>query len=177
MAFNRKDAEKALAQENRLPPGQVLTQKWPVLHVGNIPQFNPATAFHITQSRCEIVDDANVLNVQFADVGKANSERDDIARFGDQRRGFFGQVDFAFAMSSFFDTDGRLSSEGGISGRGLRCGCGNTKSCSSRRGHRFTNLNRDFLNTGAFKDAQAVDAASLHALINFAVQHHGLSSG
>ncbi|MCB0197308.1 MAG: sulfite oxidase-like oxidoreductase [Anaerolineae bacterium] len=43
MAFNRKDAEKALAQENRLPPGQVLTQKWPVLHVGNIPQFNPST--------------------------------------------------------------------------------------------------------------------------------------
>ncbi|MDH3676652.1 MAG: sulfite oxidase-like oxidoreductase [Anaerolineae bacterium] len=26
-----------------MPPGQSLTQKWPVLHVGSIPQFDPAT--------------------------------------------------------------------------------------------------------------------------------------
>lgn len=43
MAFDRKAAEKELTRANRLPPGQVLTQKWPVLHVGSIPQFNPAT--------------------------------------------------------------------------------------------------------------------------------------
>lgn len=27
----------------RLPPRQVLTQKWPVLHAGEVPPFNPAT--------------------------------------------------------------------------------------------------------------------------------------
>lgn len=27
----------------RLPPGQILTQKWPVLHYGTVPTFNPAT--------------------------------------------------------------------------------------------------------------------------------------
>ena len=43
MAFNRKEVEKEMALEHRLPPGQVLTQKWPVLHVGSIPSFNPTT--------------------------------------------------------------------------------------------------------------------------------------
>ena len=28
---------------NRLPPRQVLTRKWPVLHAGNVPPFDPAT--------------------------------------------------------------------------------------------------------------------------------------
>ncbi|MCG3173668.1 MAG: Sulfoxide reductase catalytic subunit YedY [Myxococcota bacterium] len=28
---------------DRLPPGQVLTTKWPVLHEGDIPEFNPDT--------------------------------------------------------------------------------------------------------------------------------------
>ena len=27
----------------RLPPGQALTLKWPVLHVGPVPPFNPMT--------------------------------------------------------------------------------------------------------------------------------------
>ncbi|NOZ04829.1 MAG: sulfite oxidase-like oxidoreductase [Chloroflexi bacterium] len=28
---------------HRLPPGQALTEKWPVLHYGNIPRFDPKT--------------------------------------------------------------------------------------------------------------------------------------
>ncbi len=29
--------------DDRLPPGQVLTTKWPVLHYGNVPQVDTAT--------------------------------------------------------------------------------------------------------------------------------------
>ncbi|AMV26603.1 TMAO/DMSO reductase [Gemmata sp. SH-PL17] len=29
-------------RENRVPPRQVLTQKWPVLHAGSVPPFDPA---------------------------------------------------------------------------------------------------------------------------------------
>jgi DMSO/TMAO reductase YedYZ molybdopterin-dependent catalytic subunit len=39
----RKEEEKRLIKENRLPPGQALTLKFPVLHYGPVPQFNPAT--------------------------------------------------------------------------------------------------------------------------------------
>jgi DMSO/TMAO reductase YedYZ molybdopterin-dependent catalytic subunit len=44
MLFKKKgrEAEEEKLQD-RLPPGQSLTQKWPVLHVGSVPQFNPAT--------------------------------------------------------------------------------------------------------------------------------------
>ncbi|HLW79484.1 MAG TPA: sulfite oxidase-like oxidoreductase [Terriglobia bacterium] len=31
-----------MRQEGRLPPGQSLTLKWPVLHTGGVPSFNPA---------------------------------------------------------------------------------------------------------------------------------------
>ena len=41
--FNRRDEENKVKTEGRLPPGQSLTQKFPVLHYGPIPQFNPAT--------------------------------------------------------------------------------------------------------------------------------------
>jgi DMSO/TMAO reductase YedYZ molybdopterin-dependent catalytic subunit len=37
----RKDEER-LHKENRLPPGQALTLKFPVLHYGPVPSFNPA---------------------------------------------------------------------------------------------------------------------------------------
>jgi DMSO/TMAO reductase YedYZ molybdopterin-dependent catalytic subunit len=40
--FRRKDDENRLAQEGRLPPGQSLTNKFPVLHYGPVPRFNPA---------------------------------------------------------------------------------------------------------------------------------------
>lgn len=39
----RKQQEKRLKQEGRLPAGQSLTLKWPVLHYGAVPQFDPAT--------------------------------------------------------------------------------------------------------------------------------------
>lgn len=30
-------------QKKRVPPGQTVTEKWPVLHYGPIPPFNPRT--------------------------------------------------------------------------------------------------------------------------------------
>lgn len=39
----RKQDEQRVANEGRLPPGQSLTQKFPVLHYGPVPEFNPAT--------------------------------------------------------------------------------------------------------------------------------------
>ncbi len=41
--FGRREAEEKVRQEGRLPPGQSLTQKFPVLHYGPVPRFNPAT--------------------------------------------------------------------------------------------------------------------------------------
>ena len=41
--FHRKEAEERLQREGRLPPGQALTQKFPVLHYGPVPSFNPST--------------------------------------------------------------------------------------------------------------------------------------
>jgi DMSO/TMAO reductase YedYZ molybdopterin-dependent catalytic subunit len=41
--FKRKDDEERIRKEGRLPPGQSLTQKFPVLHYGPVPRFNPAT--------------------------------------------------------------------------------------------------------------------------------------
>ncbi len=41
--FKRKKDEDRLRDEGRLPPGQSLTQKFPVLHYGPVPSFNPAT--------------------------------------------------------------------------------------------------------------------------------------
>ena len=32
-----------MKKEDRVPPGQRLTRKWPVLHVGHPPEFDPAT--------------------------------------------------------------------------------------------------------------------------------------
>jgi DMSO/TMAO reductase YedYZ molybdopterin-dependent catalytic subunit len=41
--FNRKNLEAQSRKAGRLPPGQSLTQKFPVLHYGGVPKFNPAT--------------------------------------------------------------------------------------------------------------------------------------
>lgn len=38
----RRKEEQRLRDENRLPPGQALTLKFPVLHYGPVPPFNPA---------------------------------------------------------------------------------------------------------------------------------------
>jgi len=41
--FGRKDDEERVRQEGRLPPGQSLTNRFPVLHYGPVPRFDPAT--------------------------------------------------------------------------------------------------------------------------------------
>jgi DMSO/TMAO reductase YedYZ molybdopterin-dependent catalytic subunit len=38
---DRKEQERLRKQEGRLPPGQSLTLKWPVLHYGSVPRFDP----------------------------------------------------------------------------------------------------------------------------------------
>lgn len=40
---NRRNAEDKMKKEGRLPPGQSLTQKFPVLHYGPVPRFNAST--------------------------------------------------------------------------------------------------------------------------------------
>lgn len=40
---DRRKEEERIQRENRLPPGQALTLKFPVLHYGPVPPFNPAT--------------------------------------------------------------------------------------------------------------------------------------
>src|SRR5436305_1466055 len=37
----RKQKEQQMLREGRLPPGQSLTIKWPVLHYGSVPRFDP----------------------------------------------------------------------------------------------------------------------------------------
>jgi len=39
----RRELERKMKQEGRLPPGQSLTLKWPVLHYGSVPVFDPET--------------------------------------------------------------------------------------------------------------------------------------
>jgi DMSO/TMAO reductase YedYZ molybdopterin-dependent catalytic subunit len=39
----RKELERKMAAEGRLPPGQAATLKWPVLHYGSVPRFDPAS--------------------------------------------------------------------------------------------------------------------------------------
>ena len=41
--FRRKEDEQRFEQQGRLPPGQSLTNRFPVLHYGPVPRFNPAT--------------------------------------------------------------------------------------------------------------------------------------
>jgi DMSO/TMAO reductase YedYZ molybdopterin-dependent catalytic subunit len=41
--FGRREKEEKVRGEGRLPPGQSLTQKFPVLHYGPVPHFDPQT--------------------------------------------------------------------------------------------------------------------------------------
>ncbi len=41
--FRRRDEEQAMKRAGRMPPGQSLTNRFPVLHYGPVPGFNPAT--------------------------------------------------------------------------------------------------------------------------------------
>ncbi len=43
MKFFTKKADLPAETAARIPPGQYLTQKWPVLHYGPVPPFNPRT--------------------------------------------------------------------------------------------------------------------------------------
>jgi DMSO/TMAO reductase YedYZ molybdopterin-dependent catalytic subunit len=38
----RKRKEQEMREQGRLPPNQALTLKWPVLHYGSVPRFDPA---------------------------------------------------------------------------------------------------------------------------------------
>ena len=38
---DRRELEKKAKADGRLPPGQSLTLKWPVLHYGSVPRFVP----------------------------------------------------------------------------------------------------------------------------------------
>ena len=46
---DRRELERKMKQEGRLPPGQSLTLKWPVLQYGSVPVFNP----EIWDLRCD----------------------------------------------------------------------------------------------------------------------------
>ena len=39
----RKKLEREMRASGRLPSGQSLTEKWPLLHEGPVPKFDPAT--------------------------------------------------------------------------------------------------------------------------------------
>ncbi|MFM8322674.1 MAG: sulfite oxidase-like oxidoreductase, partial [Chloroflexota bacterium] len=41
--FKRREDEARFSEAGRLPPGQSVTHKFPVLHYGPVPSFNPAT--------------------------------------------------------------------------------------------------------------------------------------
>ena len=41
--LDRRDDEARVRREGRLPPGQSLTNKFPVLHYGPVPRFRPET--------------------------------------------------------------------------------------------------------------------------------------
>jgi DMSO/TMAO reductase YedYZ molybdopterin-dependent catalytic subunit len=43
MKFFTKKADLPAGKAERVPPGQYLTEKWPVLHYGPVPTFNPKT--------------------------------------------------------------------------------------------------------------------------------------
>ena len=43
MFQNRKEMEEKMRQEGRLPPGQALTERFPVLHYGPIPPFDESS--------------------------------------------------------------------------------------------------------------------------------------
>ncbi len=43
MKLFTKKADLPPEKAERVPPGQYLTEKWPVLHYGPVPQFNPKT--------------------------------------------------------------------------------------------------------------------------------------
>jgi DMSO/TMAO reductase YedYZ molybdopterin-dependent catalytic subunit len=47
---NRKDLEKRGIDPARLPPGQYFTDRFPVLHVGDVPTYEDLSTYDITIS-------------------------------------------------------------------------------------------------------------------------------
>ena len=43
LSNERREREREMRAAGRLPPGQSLTLKWPVLHEGSVPRFDPQT--------------------------------------------------------------------------------------------------------------------------------------
>jgi DMSO/TMAO reductase YedYZ molybdopterin-dependent catalytic subunit len=43
LSNDRREREREMRAAGRLPPGQSLTLKWPVLHAGSVPRFDPQT--------------------------------------------------------------------------------------------------------------------------------------
>ena len=43
LSNERREREREMRTAGRLPPGQSLTLKWPVLHEGSVPRFDPQT--------------------------------------------------------------------------------------------------------------------------------------
>ncbi len=64
--FKRKEDEERVRKEGRLPPGQALTNRFPVLHYGPIPGFDPLTwDFRITG---EVEDPLRLTWAQFQEL-------------------------------------------------------------------------------------------------------------
>jgi len=61
----RRERERQMKREGRLPPGQSVTLKWPVLHYGSIPRFDPERwDFRV----CGLV--ANPIRLSWVDFSK-----------------------------------------------------------------------------------------------------------
>jgi len=41
MSWLKKEKDAEPSERDRIPPGQYLTEEWPVLHAGSVPQFDP----------------------------------------------------------------------------------------------------------------------------------------
>jgi DMSO/TMAO reductase YedYZ molybdopterin-dependent catalytic subunit len=50
---DRKELERAMRDAGRLPPGQSATVNWPVLHLGDVPHFDPAKWYFLIAGRVE----------------------------------------------------------------------------------------------------------------------------
>jgi DMSO/TMAO reductase YedYZ molybdopterin-dependent catalytic subunit len=50
---DRRELQRAMQAAGRLPPGQSATVKWPVLHLGDVPRFDPAKWYFLIAGRVE----------------------------------------------------------------------------------------------------------------------------
>ena len=71
---DRRNEEERVSKEGRLPPGQALTLKFPVLHYGPVPNFNPAT-WHF-RAWGEVEEDVEWNWDEFSKLPRAKLEMD-----------------------------------------------------------------------------------------------------